>query len=238
MARVIEARGSRQAVLRAYNLFADFYAFWSTLFEEKAILRGLALAQVSPGERVLEVAVGPGTVLVRLRRQAGESGRAVGVDLAPRMLHVARRREPQALLVQADARSLPFGEGEFDLVWSSCFLDLVPTAELTPLLREFRRVLRPGGRLLLVSLSKKEEAPTWWEPLPDYPLLGCTLLIRRLPSHPVCSLRPGRRLRPSRAASSVPGLRLGSHPGPESALTLRRPSAAKRLHMRPGPVLR
>ena len=82
----------------------------------------------------------------------------MGIDLAPRMLRVARRRAPHALLVRADARSLPFGEGAFDLVWSSYFLDLVPTAELTPLLREFRRVLRPGGRLLLVSLSQKGEA--------------------------------------------------------------------------------
>ena len=60
---MIEARGSRQAILRAYNLFADFYGFWSALFEEKALTRGLALANVLPGERVLEVAVGPGTVV-------------------------------------------------------------------------------------------------------------------------------------------------------------------------------
>jgi demethylmenaquinone methyltransferase/2-methoxy-6-polyprenyl-1,4-benzoquinol methylase len=160
---VIEARGSRQAILRAYNLFADFYGFWSALFEEKALTRGLALANVLPGERVLEVAVGPGTVSVRLSQQVGESGCAVGVDLAPRTLRVAHRRAPLALLVRADARSLPFGEGAFDLVWSSYFLDLVPNAELTPLLREFRRVLRAGGRLLLVSLSQKGEAPTWWE---------------------------------------------------------------------------
>ena len=160
---MIDARGSRRAVLQAYNLYADFYGFWSALFEEKAIACGLTLAHVMPGERVLEAAVGPGTVLVRLSQQVGESGHAVGIDLAPRMLRVARRRSPQAMLVQADARSLPFGEGAFDLVWSSYFLDLVPTAELAPLLREFRRVLRAGGRLLLVSLSQKGEAPTWWE---------------------------------------------------------------------------
>jgi demethylmenaquinone methyltransferase/2-methoxy-6-polyprenyl-1,4-benzoquinol methylase len=160
---VIDARGSRQAVLKAYSLFANFYGFWSALFEEKALTRGLAWACGVPGERVLEVAVGPGTVVARLSQQVGASGCAVGVDLSRRMLRVARRRAPQAILVQADAHSLPFGEGAFDLVWSSYFLDLVPTAEMVPLLREFRRVLRPGGRLLLVSLSQKGEAPTWWE---------------------------------------------------------------------------
>lgn len=160
---MIEARGRRQAVLRAYNLFADFYGFWSALFEERALTHGLALAGALAGERVLEVAVGPGTILLRLSQQVGESGLAVGVDLASRMLRAARRRSPGVILAQADARSLPFGVGAFDLVWSSYFLDLVPTEELTPLLREFRRVLRPGGRLLLVSLSQKGETPTWWE---------------------------------------------------------------------------
>jgi len=160
---MIEARGSRQGVLRAYNLFADFYGLWSALFEEKAITHGLALAQVLPGEHVLEVAVGPGKIMARLTQQAGEAGCAVGVDVAWRMLRAARRRSPKALLVRADAHSLPFREGAFDLVWSSYFLDLVPTAELTPLLRELRRVLRPGGRLLLVSLSQKGECATRWE---------------------------------------------------------------------------
>jgi demethylmenaquinone methyltransferase/2-methoxy-6-polyprenyl-1,4-benzoquinol methylase len=160
---VIDTRGSRQAILRAYNLFADFYGLWSALFEEKAIIHGLALARVLPGERILDVAAGPGKVMALLAKQAGEPGCTVGVDLSPRMLHVARRRSPKAALIQADARLLPFGEGVFDLVWSSYFLDLLPTAELTPLLREFRRVLRPGGRLLLVSLSQKSETPTLWE---------------------------------------------------------------------------
>ena len=160
---MIDARGSRPAILRAYNLFAGFYGFWSALFEEKAIARGLALVRASPGERALEVAAGPGAVLARLRQQIGDSGCAVGVDLAPRMLRAARRRSPQALLVRADAHSLPFRPGAFDLVWSGYFLDLIPNAGLTPLLGEFRRVLRPGGRLLLVSLSQQGDAPTWWE---------------------------------------------------------------------------
>jgi demethylmenaquinone methyltransferase/2-methoxy-6-polyprenyl-1,4-benzoquinol methylase len=51
----------------------------------------------------------------------------------------------------------------FDLVWSSYFLDLIPTRELPLLLLEFRRVLRPNGRMLLVNLSKKGEHKTWWE---------------------------------------------------------------------------
>jgi ubiquinone/menaquinone biosynthesis C-methylase UbiE len=169
---MIEARGRRSAIVRAYNLFADFYGFWSAIFEERAISRGLALAQIRPGEHILDVAVGPGTVLGRLMQQAGEHGVAVGIDVALRMLRVARRRTAGALLVQADAHTLPFAAGAFDLVWSSYFLDLVSTKELTPLLCEFRRVLRPGGRLQLVSLTS--ETPTWWECL--YRITPCRLV--------------------------------------------------------------
>jgi ubiquinone/menaquinone biosynthesis C-methylase UbiE len=127
------------------------------------VARGLELVQVQSGERVLEVAVGTAAAFTRLRQQAGPQGCVIGVDLTPGMLAATRRRVPEAILVRADARSLPFPAGYFDLLWSSYLLDLIPTRELLALLVEFRRVLRPAGRLLLVNLSKKDEDVTWWE---------------------------------------------------------------------------
>jgi len=100
---------------------------------------------------------------VKLRQQAGAQGTVVGVDIAPGMIRAARRRVPDAVLVRADARALPFIDSTFDLVWSSYFLDLIPNRELPLLLLEFRRVLRPSGRMLLLNLSKKGERKTWWE---------------------------------------------------------------------------
>jgi len=79
------------------------------------------------------------------------------------MLAATRKRVPDAILVRADVRALPFPAGYFDLVWSSYLLDLIPTGKPLPLLGEFRRVLRPGGRILLVNLSKKDEGISWWE---------------------------------------------------------------------------
>jgi ubiquinone/menaquinone biosynthesis C-methylase UbiE len=160
---MLDARGSRGAIARAYGLAAPLYGLWSTLFEERAIQRGLALASVRKGERILEVAVGPGAALAKLHREAGPAGLVVGIDIAPGMLRAARRRVPDAALALADARALPFRGGAFDMVWSSYFLDLIPTCELTPLLKEFCRVLRPDGRLLLVDLSKKGKGKIWWE---------------------------------------------------------------------------
>ncbi len=160
---MIEARGNRAAILRAYNFLRPFYGSWAALLERQAVARGLELAQVQSGERVLEVAVGTAAAFTRLRQQAGTQGYVTGVDLAPGMLAATRRRVPDAILVRADARSLPFPADYFDLIWSSYLLDLIPTAELLPVILEFRRVLRPAGRMVLVNLSKKDEGMTWWE---------------------------------------------------------------------------
>ncbi|MGH9803613.1 MAG: class I SAM-dependent methyltransferase, partial [Candidatus Acidiferrales bacterium] len=88
-----------------------------------------------------------------------------GVDLSTGMLKATRRKVPGARLARADARALPFASDAFDLVWASYLFDLIPTAEMTPVLEEFRRVLRAGGRLLLVNFSKSGAGLTWWERL-------------------------------------------------------------------------
>ena len=160
---MIEARGSRPALVRAYNLFSFLYGRTAARLEREAVTRGLARAPVRLGERVLEVAVGTAAAFARLRQLVGTSGQLIGVDVAPGMLAATRQRVPDARLVQADARALPFPHDYFDLVWSSYLLDLIPTGELTPLLGEFRRVLKPGGRLLLVNFSKNSNGLTWWE---------------------------------------------------------------------------
>jgi ubiquinone/menaquinone biosynthesis C-methylase UbiE len=160
---MIEARGSREAINRAYDLFSPFYGWWAALTEQKAEERGLLLANVRPGEKVLEVAVGTGWAFERLAWAVGSGGEAVGMDLSARMLKTTRRHLPGARLVRADARSLPFRDLHFDLVWSAFMLDLIPSDEIPRVLVEFRRVLAPGGRLALVSLSKTGEGDTWWE---------------------------------------------------------------------------
>lgn len=163
MVFLIDVRGAPAAICRAYDLFSHFYGFTVARLEKPAIARGLQKAKVRTGERVLEVAAGVGKTFQQLSGDVGPTGFAVALDIAPRMLAAARRRQPRAILVRADARKLPFAEAAFDLLWSSYFLDLIPTAELTPILREFLRVLRPGGRLLLIDFSKQQEGLIWWE---------------------------------------------------------------------------
>ncbi|MFQ5817635.1 MAG: class I SAM-dependent methyltransferase [Terriglobia bacterium] len=160
---MIEARGRRAAIVRAYNFFSYLYGNTAARLEREGVNRGLRQVRVQPGARVLEVAVGTGVVFERLRQRVGARGHLVGVDLAPGMLAATRRRVGEAWLVRADARALPFPTETFDIVWSSYLLDLIPTDELTPLVGEFRRVLKPGGRLLLVNFSKNSARLTRWE---------------------------------------------------------------------------
>ncbi len=160
---MIEARGNRGAIVRAYDVFSYFYGGTLARLERPGVSRGLVKAAVRAGERVLEVAVGTGVVHERLRSRVGPSGLLVGVDLSPGMLRASRKRLPTARLARANALQLPFPEEVFDLVWSSYMVDLIPTAEILSLLGEFRRVLRAQGRLVLVNLSKNSDRLTRWE---------------------------------------------------------------------------
>ena len=107
--------------------------------------RALLLAELHPGERVLDLGCGAGRFLAALRDAGAD---AVGVELAAAALERARRNVAGAdlRLVEPDG-SLPLGHREVDLVWCSEVLEHAP--EPAHLLLEARRVLRPGGRLLL-----------------------------------------------------------------------------------------
>ena len=108
---------------------------------------GLLSAEARAGERVLDLGCGAGDFLSLLRRVGAEP---VGVELSERALERARLREPSAethLLSPDD--SIPLAHGSIDLVWCSEVIEHV--ADVGGLLAEVRRVLRPGGRLLLTT---------------------------------------------------------------------------------------
>jgi ubiquinone/menaquinone biosynthesis C-methylase UbiE len=157
---VLEVRRSRDWDLRFYSRVAPVYEAWATLAESKARRRVLEVAQVNDGEAVLEVAVGTGKQLVEIA-QRNRGGRTVGVELAQGMLAKTSRRLARAPverveLRRGDALALPFADASFDLVVNSFTLDLLPRDDIPRALAEFRRVLRPGGRLVLSNMTKGE----------------------------------------------------------------------------------
>ena len=150
-----QARASYDRVSRSYDLFAGN-------FEKR--LRNLALERlgVAAGEVVLEVGFGTGHSLERIVTAVGEEGRVCGVDLSAGMLAVSRKRLDRAGLSQrvelhcGDAAQLPYADEDFDAAFMSFTLELFDTPEIPIVLGEIKRVLKPGGRLGVVSLSRED----------------------------------------------------------------------------------
>ena len=158
--RVLEAKRPPEEIPRLYSRLAPVYELWARLAESKARRRVLELAAPKPGEDVLEVATGTGVQLVNLARR-NPHGHTVGVELADGMLRRTRARLrsaglDQVELLAGDARDLPFSDASFDLVVNSYMLDLLPRDDIPRVLAEFRRVLKPDGRLVLSNMTKGE----------------------------------------------------------------------------------
>jgi ubiquinone/menaquinone biosynthesis C-methylase UbiE len=132
---------------------------WADPWEGRAKARALELLQLAPGLRVLNVGVGAGGDHQRLQRAVSPSGIVFGADISPVMLRLTRART-HAPLVRADCRLLPFAPASFDRIHCTYVLDLMPDADLPGILAEFRRVLKPGGCMALVSLTTGTTHPS------------------------------------------------------------------------------
>jgi ubiquinone/menaquinone biosynthesis C-methylase UbiE len=158
---VLEAKDPPERVPRIYTRLAPVYEVWARATESKARRRVLELASVRPGEDVLEVATGTGVQLVRLAG-ANLGGRTVGVEISEGMLAQTRRRLEDAGLaeevevIEGSALELPIADESFDLIVNGYMLDLLPRDDIPRALAEFRRVLRPRGRLVLSNMTKGE----------------------------------------------------------------------------------
>lgn len=148
----------RAGVERAYRRIAPLYDLWAALTETRARARCLELAAVRDGEAVLEVAVGTGLAFAGLLR-ANPSGCTEGIDASAAMLARARARAAATgagnyRLQRGDARALPFAAACFDVLLCNYLFDLLPERDFPAVLGEFRRVLKPGGRLVLANMTE------------------------------------------------------------------------------------
>jgi ubiquinone/menaquinone biosynthesis C-methylase UbiE len=144
---------------------SDYDCLWQ---EQLAPARNwtLQLAALEPGERVLDLACGTGLVTLAAGQIVGPGGSVLGTDLSGQMVEVARQRavEQRAANVsfkRMDAQTLQLPDATFDVVLCSLGLMYVPDAQHA--VREWRRVLKPGGRVAIAVWGKR--ANCGWSPV-------------------------------------------------------------------------
>jgi ubiquinone/menaquinone biosynthesis C-methylase UbiE len=133
-----------------YDAMSNWLLRWSEV-------RIRALAQVKPGDKVLDVGCGPGRLALAAKAWVGPEGEAYGVDPSPEMIAVAQRnatrRRLSALFRLGVAEALPFPDVMFDVVLSRLMLHHLPDHLKQRGLAEMRRVLKPGGVCLVVDFE-------------------------------------------------------------------------------------
>jgi demethylmenaquinone methyltransferase / 2-methoxy-6-polyprenyl-1,4-benzoquinol methylase len=111
--------------------------------------RAAAEAVVRPGDKVLDSCCGTGDLAIAA---AEAGGKVTGIDFSKPMLERARRKAPELEWVEGDALALPFADGSFDA--ATVGFGVRNLSELDRGLRELRRVLRPGGRLAILEITR------------------------------------------------------------------------------------
>jgi demethylmenaquinone methyltransferase/2-methoxy-6-polyprenyl-1,4-benzoquinol methylase len=137
------------ALAKRYNLMTDV---WTLGLHRLWKRQAMKLCALQPGERVLDVATGTGDLAFAEQAAVGPEGQVLAVDSCAAMLDVARQRQGGPVDFQdGDATDLRFPDSSFDVV--TIGFGLRNVADRGQALREFRRVLRPGGRLMVLDFS-------------------------------------------------------------------------------------
>lgn len=181
---IIEAPVEVDRIRKKYDWASEIY-FLAAPLEKKARMRGIELADIKPNDKVLEVAVGIGLSFLEILKRVDRENAVYGLDLSPAMLEKTRKLAikhgySNFDLREGDARHLPFPDETFDVLYNSYMLDLIPLADFSVVLKEFYRVLKKSGRLVLVNLGKKDSAPVFYEKLYNlspYFWGGCRLVL-------------------------------------------------------------
>ena len=121
----------------------------------RAVRRALALAAVPPGAHILDVGCGTGRWL---RRYVTIGYQVTGVDATPAMLQIAQRLGTVVPLIAGEAQRLPFADAAFDCVTDITVLQHIPRSLQPFALGEMLRVVKPGGRLILMELIRGKGA--------------------------------------------------------------------------------
>lgn len=155
--RVLQTKAETRAF---YDKIARVYDLLAERSEEPVRRKGLDMLKARAGEKILEVGFGTGHSLIKLAQAVGPMGKVLGIDLSEKMVQVAHERARQEGLDSriefacGDALHLPYASETLDGIFMSFTLELFDTPDIPQALAECRRVLKEGGRLVVVGMSR------------------------------------------------------------------------------------
>jgi ubiquinone/menaquinone biosynthesis C-methylase UbiE len=155
--RVLQTKEETKAF---YNKIAKVYDALAEHSEAPVRRAGIEMLNTQEGNHVLEIGFGTGHTLIELARSVGSSGKVFGIDLSEKMVEIAQKRaDEEGLggrieLSCGDALQLPYESESLDGVFMSFTLELFDTPEIPLVLAECKRVLKPGGRIVVIGMSR------------------------------------------------------------------------------------
>ncbi|MEZ4512020.1 MAG: methyltransferase domain-containing protein [Chloroflexota bacterium] len=166
-----DAPGEQQHAAPFWVRFYDPIVRFATLGRINKIHRGtISLANLQPGESVLDIGCGTGDLILVMEPVIGEAGTAVGLDVESAMIAQAQQKADKAgswaTFEVATIEEIPYPDDTFDLVTSTAMIHHLTPAQVTKGLPEVYRVLKPNGRFLIVDINTARRS-----------------LISRLPGH-------------------------------------------------------
>jgi ubiquinone/menaquinone biosynthesis C-methylase UbiE len=156
----MDAKVSQSQIPGVYDSLSKTYDIWGKLAETRARNRALELADIKDGQNILEVAVGTGLGFYEIV-QRNPNGTNIGVDISPGMLQKAKKRLGRLTAANYELRagnafSLEAEDASIDLLVNNYMFDLIAFDDMATILAEFKRVLKKGGKLILVNMTDGE----------------------------------------------------------------------------------
>src|SRR4051794_16404468 len=122
--------------------------------------RAADMAALEPGDSALDVATGTGDLAVELQQRVGADGEVVGSDFSDGMLELARAKAPEVRFEHGNALALPYDDDSFDA--ATVGFGARNFSDLAQGLREMARVVRPGGRVVILEITTPQRPPLSW----------------------------------------------------------------------------
>ena len=160
-AELLDAKIPQKDVEKLYDRTAWFYDFWAILTESKAQKRAIEIADIQNGNTVLDVAVGTGRLFCKILIQ-NPNGKNFGIDISQGMLAKAKSKlsiqgSQNYSLEIGSAFDIKMDDDSVDILFNNYMFDLIPFDQMDDIIKEFKRVMKPDGKLVLVNMTKGEK---------------------------------------------------------------------------------